>query len=243
MISLYAVCATHRGKVREANEDRLVVGPWVLGPGAPGVTALWCPAARPWVAVFDGMGGHASGAAASSTAAEALANCQGMPGDAEVRQVVSEVNAAVYRRMDDDPALRGMGSTIVGLTLIGTDLVVFNVGDSRAYQWRDGYLIAVSTDDASARGFLTASLGGRNDFEPVDPHLALVPVGAGATVLLASDGLFGHVDVEQLEREMQQGGPQAVQQLVDTALEAGGPDNVTVALVTAVVNDERTGSW
>ncbi len=95
-------------------------------------------------------------------------------------------------------------------------------------------MIQVSVDDADVdRGPLTQSLGGMPTHEDVEPHVAVESL-YGRRVLLASDGLFGHVDVAELQEAMVDDDESSVQRLLTVALERGGPDNVTIALVRRV---------
>jgi len=241
MIVLKVAAGTHRGWVRNENQDRLVAGCWILGPEAPLPVELASLPNPQLVAVLDGMGGHVSGGTASTVAAEVLSASPGVTSTDDLVGLATKANEAVYRRMTEEPILNGMGSTIVGLCVLQDELVVFNVGDSRAYQLTDGYLIQLSEDDASPNGLLTASLGGRSSYEEVSLHVARIAVDVSIRILLASDGLFGHVPEEELEREVDPDLLTSVVRLMKLALDAGGPDNVTVAMVDAIVvgNDEK----
>lgn len=235
MTGLVVTAATHVGRVRNVNQDRIVVGPWILAPDSPAVTALGCRPGTNIVAVLDGMGGHAGGEFAATAAAEIVASFGGMVEDETAAEaLVRQANDAVYKRMASIPSLAGMGTTLVGLALAGDNVVVFNVGDARAYVEADGYLLQASTDDAVDSGALTQSLGGRRVYEAVTPHIVLEPA-TGRRFLLASDGLFGHIDHAQIEQCLGAIAPDddasAVGALIGLALAEGGPDNVSVVLV------------
>jgi len=244
VIVLKVAAATHRGWVRNENQDRLVAGSWILGPDAPSPVELVCLPNPQLVAVLDGMGGHVSGGTASTLAAEVLSASPAVTSTDDLAALAAKANEAVYRRMTDQPTLNGMGSTIVGLCVLQDELAVFNIGDSRAYQLTDGYLIQLSEDDAAPNGLLTASLGGRSSYEEVSLHVARVAVDVSVRILLASDGLFGHVPIEELERQIDPDLLTSVARLMSLALDAGGPDNVTVAMVDAAVvaNGEKGGT-
>lgn len=239
MTYLVVTVATDVGHVRETNQDRVVVGRWLLAPDHPDVAALNGVQARCAVALLDGMGGHAGGEIAATTAAEAVASFSGMIDSPEtVVDAVQRANGAVYERMGSIPQLAGMGASLVGLALVGDDVVLFNVGDARAYLEADGYLVQASTDDVAPSGALTQALGGRATFERVEPHLVVEPA-QGRRFLLASDGLFGHVDLTELDRCMVDDDRETVRALMRSALDRGGPDNVSVVLVRAVASSSR----
>src|SRR5687768_3788341 len=108
--------ASDPGRVRPANEDAAVAEDGLF-------------------AVADGMGGHAAGEIASRVAVEALRTSAGDGLVAAVRVA----NQAVLDRAAEDPALRGMGTTICALALVEGEppqVLVVNVGDSRAYLYR-----------------------------------------------------------------------------------------------------------
>jgi protein phosphatase len=80
----------------------------------------------------DGMGGHVHGAHASSSVVAALASIpEQIFFDRDLCVAnIRKANANLYRLMDKTPDARGMGSTLVGMTLSGANLAIFNIGDS-----------------------------------------------------------------------------------------------------------------
>lgn len=94
-------------------------------------------------AVCDGMGGHAGGCVASTTAAKALT--ESLKRQAEIVSTkeaiisaVNEANAAVYKKSQEEPSLRGMGTTLTLLVVDNQAAYVTHIGDSRIYQLRKG---------------------------------------------------------------------------------------------------------
>ncbi|HEX2737893.1 MAG TPA: Stp1/IreP family PP2C-type Ser/Thr phosphatase [Acidimicrobiia bacterium] len=226
--------ATDVGRVREGNEDGLLVDE-TMG----------------LVAVADGMGGHQAGEVASATALEALraAVRSGRP----IRDAIVEANEAVYDKAEDNSELRGMGTTITAGTLAsGGTLLIAHVGDSRAYLLRDSDLSQI-TDDHSLveemvrdgqltpeqaavhpqRSIITRALGIDAEVE-----VALYPVELrpGDRLMLCSDGLTTMVSADDIAAILRrESDPQrAARQLIDAANEAGGEDNVTAVVVDAL---------
>ena len=175
-------------------------------------------------------------------------------------------NRAVWARADDEPGLRGMGTTMTALSLVPSEdedgddlLLVVNVGDSRTYLLRDGELTQVTEDhslvedlvregritEAEARihpqrNILTRVLGNEPDVE-VD-EFPVIPV-AGDRYLLCSDGLFNEVEDDRIAavlRRIADPG-EAARELVRLANEGGGRDNITVVVVD-VVDDDDAGA-
>jgi len=153
---------------------------------------------------------------------------------------------------DDDAApLPPMGTTLVAALVLGPWVLFGNVGDSRAYLLLNGNLEQVSRDhsylaeeirrglisqDAAAvlpfRHLITRSMGSRDE---VEVDLFWRPWPAGSTLLLATDGLHGVVDELNMATILASQTPaDAVRKLIDTANEAGAPDNVTALVVRSL---------
>ena len=94
-------------------------------------------------AVCDGMGGLAGGCVASTTAAKALTEslrrqAEIVPTKEAVITAVNEANKAVYQKSQEEPSLRGMGTTLTLLVIDNQAAYVTHIGDSRIYQLRNG---------------------------------------------------------------------------------------------------------
>jgi PPM family protein phosphatase len=211
---------SHDGLVRDHNEDALVVGPWTLCASVSIVPAtMFFPIGTPlMVAVADGLGGHPAGEDASSLVVTHLARVgAAVSTEAELRQVLDECNRAVYAEAE----------------------LVFNVGDSRVYAVEDGGITQLTVDDNEppARGqrrspVVTQTLGGRFDLGTIEPHISSRPIAAPSRYLVCSDGLTDPVDEATITGIVRDhGGGEAAFKLWQAAIQAGAPDNVTVALV------------
>src|SRR5205809_376196 len=139
---------THRGTVKDNNEDCLAVGFWVsqdtMGEARPFELELDLPFA---CIVCDGMGGHNDGEKASLLVAKGLARRIVTLGPKGIANSVRAVNAELSAHVREHPELAGMGSTTVGLAAHERSLAIFNVGDSRAYKVGEKGLMQLSTDD------------------------------------------------------------------------------------------------
>jgi len=233
-VHLEVTAVSHRGLVREANEDAVGIDGWVLtGQEAGPLSLVLAP--RPegvTVAVADGMGGHRGGAEASRHALAVL-----LAMGADLREALWAAAEALRARSGEDPALRGMGTTVVGLRVLPDgNATVFNVGDSRAYRLVEGYLGQLSIDDRPApatpenRGVVTQSLGG-DRVVALDPHLHEVRLVPGDRLLLCSDGLHDMVPDDAIAECLRLPALEAAAALLTAALEAGGQDNVSLAVV------------
>lgn len=241
-LSLRFAAGSHKGMIREGNEDSGYAGPRLL-------------------AIADGMGGAAAGEVASS---EAISTIVALDDDVPGSDLLTSLGTAVQRANDqlrsmveEDPQLEGMGTTLTALLWTGQRLGLVHVGDSRAYLLRDGVLTQITQDHTwvqrlvdegriteeeatthPQRSLLMRALGSGDH---VDPDLSIREVRAGDRYLICSDGLSGVVSHQTLEDTLAsyQGPQETVQELIQLALRGGGPDNITV--IVADVLDLDTG--
>ncbi|MEV8127105.1 Stp1/IreP family PP2C-type Ser/Thr phosphatase [Streptomyces sp. NPDC085944] len=241
-LSLRFAAGSHKGMIREGNEDSGYAGPRLL-------------------AIADGMGGQAAGEVASS---EVISTIVALDDDVPGSDVLTSLGAAVQRANDqlrqmveEDPALEGMGTTLTALLWTGQRLGMVHVGDSRAYLLRDGVLSQITQDHTwvqrlvdegriteeeagthPQRSLLMRALGSGDH---VEPDLSIREVRAGDRYLICSDGLSGVVSHQTMEDTLAsyQGPQETVQELIQLALRGGGPDNITV--IVADVLDLDTG--
>ncbi|MBX7268009.1 serine/threonine-protein phosphatase [Micromonospora sp. Llam7] len=237
-LKLRSAGASDRGLIRSGNQDALHAGTWL-------------------VAVADGMGGMAAGDLASAIAIEAVAPLDlATPEDALVAALQSGIQLATDRirqAVAEDPQRQGMGTTLTALLFArtGSCLALAHVGDSRAYLFRDGVLKQITRDDTFVQmlvdqGLITADQAGSHprravvtqalQGDEISPTYATMLPRAGDRWLLCSDGLSNVVRADTLA-EVLTGQPDregCAGALIDLALRAGGPDNVTVVVADVV---------
>lgn len=246
--SVFEVAAlTHRGAVRDHNEDTVAVGATVLTGDLAEPFVARLEGTRHVVLVADGMGGHSLGELASRSAVEALISAEALGDEAACRSALAAANDHIYDLMRRRPEAFGMGTTIVGAVVSGEHILLFNVGDSRAYVYA-GELVQLSHDDVpwggAGRGrrshLLTQCLGGHPSPVPIEPHVVDLPaLSAGETLLLCSDGMTDMADDDEIA-EVLEATPdpaQAVRALFDLAIAGGGSDNVSLVVVRAVAEN------
>ncbi|WP_234542370.1 Stp1/IreP family PP2C-type Ser/Thr phosphatase [Streptomyces shenzhenensis] len=241
-LSLRFAAGSHKGMIREGNEDSGYAGPRLL-------------------AIADGMGGQAAGEVASSEVISTLVTLDDdVPGSdilTSLSHAVQRANDQLRAMVEEDPQLEGMGTTLTALLWTGQRLGLVHVGDSRAYLLRDGVLTQITQDHTwvqrlvdegriteeeatthPQRSLLMRALGSGDH---VEPDLSIREVRAGDRYLICSDGLSGVVSHQTLEETLAsyQGPQETVQELIQLALRGGGPDNITV--IIADVLDLDTG--
>lgn len=244
MTALRAGAASDTGRLRNINQDASLL-------------------ADPVFAVADGMGGHRAGEVAAQIAVESLRAWAFDRTTDGLVEGVRTANVAVFERASSDPELRGMGTTMCAVALVdgedgtGDRMAVVNVGDSRAYLFRDGELQQLTRDHTLVqtmvdderltpeeaavhpqRHIVTRALG--IDAEVEVDTWEITPF-SGDRFLVCSDGLFNEVDDDRISSVLRRlGDPNdAAAELVRMANEGGGRDNITVVLVDVVDDDDR----
>ena len=199
--------ATHVGRVRSANEDLYLVGGRIGRDPIEGWSGTLA-GGHGWAVIADGMGGHEGGKIASRIVVEAIAETINRARDeADVTSMIADANRRLFEGMYSGEGKLGMGSTIVGVVYFDREALVFNVGDSRAYELRRGQMLQLSRDDTlnvdrgrrSGRSHaLTQSLGGTTTPQALRPHIRRLPLEDHVGVLLCSDGLSDMVEDDEI---------------------------------------------
>jgi len=168
-----------------------------------------------------------------------------------LHHAVVEGNAAIARRIADDPTLQGMSTTLTAILFGGSRYCLLNIGDSRTYLLRDGTLAQLTRDDSYVQllvdqGHISQEAAGSHPQrnlvlqaltgeEVMEPAMTVHEAHAGDRFMLCSDGLSDVVPFATLAETLGAGEPQeCVDRLIALALEAGTRDNVT-AIVADVV--------
>jgi|SRR5690554_6455186 len=249
------ICAgmTDVGSTRDHNEDDFYL--------SDGKEAL--------CVVADGMGGHRSGEVASAMAIKAMVEYyrETMSEDAystkaptgengeevdlieyRLREAVLSANAAVFTAASESELYQGMGTTIVLGYFTNEGAYFANIGDSRAYRFRDGKLEQRTEDHSLANEYVRMGILAAEDIEyfpyknvitracgladevEVDVHFEEMQVDD--IFLFCSDGLSDMIkdgQIEQLFRE-EEDLEKLCTRLIEVANENGGEDNITVIL-------------
>ena len=206
--------------------------------------------------VADGMGGHAAGEVASEMAVKSVArelgSLRGMNEEEigeRMRLAIRAANGAIFGRTLTEHDKRGMGTTVTALTLYAARFLIGQVGDSRAYLFREGKLMQLTKDHSYVQeqvdaGYLTPEqarshpysnvitrcVGANSD---VMPDIYVGAVKPRDVFLLASDGLTGMLEDRQLAEVIATNRmPQEqVDDLIREANRFGGLDNITAIVV------------
>jgi protein phosphatase len=212
--------------------------------------------------VADGMGGYEGGQEASRLAVEAIESAyQGSDGadpQSSLTNAFSAAHARISKEAELHPDLRGMGTTCTAAVLVGHNLYYAHVGDSRLYLVRASNISKLSHDHSYVsrlveqglispeqaehhpqRHVLTAALGAGHDIAPDYPEDP-IDLQSGDVLVLCTDGLWSMMRDEEIQAAVRDGSlAEACDNLVRTAKQRGGPDNITVQILRVGENGRR----
>lgn len=233
------------GLVRQGNEDNLYVAGEKMDLDGEGIL----------VGVADGMGGHNAGEVASQVAAETLdtfytVKLPELSPEERLAETIKRANDRIIEMSNNSLDLQGLGTTLTALLVKGKEAYVGHVGDCRIYLWRKGQLMQITQDHSLVqeavregiltpeqarvhpqRNIITRALGTQDTMDVDTLRMECQP---GDIFLLSSDGLHGLLEDNEIEEIIRMGNgamEQITEELITTALEEGGTDNVTVVLL------------
>lgn len=241
----------HTGKTRKANEDACLFGGIFGGASmsSPMATQLDTPG---WIiSVADGIGGHKAGAYASREVVSSLATCTDTTPEG-VNEILVSTNRRLHKAGVGNPDLSGTGAAVVGMFAGKNELYGFNVGDARLYRQEGGRLRQITRDDSVEQMLveegmmrahegirpanmhaLTQSVGGSKEYVEIEPHFYLLTLAKDMRFILCTDGLTDMLSARDMERVVVPvlNPVAAVSALFNAAMDAGGKDNITIAVV------------
>ena len=239
-VGVTVTCVTHRGRVVRSMRTATESSGYRRRCRTGGSKRCPSTRVRTSVVVADGLGGHPAGDVASDVVVRTVLSAA--PIDAQglvaaVRRADVELGAAVA----GNPSYEGMDSTVAAVMLLGSRLVVANVGDSEVLAVGNDGLVPLTVLDvpldkrhfrSSTTTALTQHLGTRQAPGVLDVHQYVADYRPGVRLLVCTDGLTDVVPLAEIDDILRhRGGVPAVRALLDEALQVGAPDNVTLVLV------------
>ena len=222
---------TDVGRLRKNNQDAVILGNGLAG-------------------VADGMGGHKGGEIASAGLRDGLLretkDC--LPDAEKLQQAVSAANRELWEQQEKDISLSGMGTTLTVIWPDEKEMIIGQVGDSRAYLLRNDELIQVTEDHSMVadmvrkgvlteeqaachpmRNYITRAVGTE---ETIAVDITKHDRKQGDRWLICSDGMYGMVSKDELCRLMKTGDlEETAEHMLRAALEGGGKDNISLVLL------------
>lgn len=235
---------------KETNDDRVLIDGQILDMNyRDGELSL--PAIA---AVCDGCGGYDGGGIAAQTVLETLLyeSPDSLERTGYLSKVLDKCTQAVFEKKAEMPTFSKMCTTIAGCVFLNSSTVLFHSGDSRVYRY-DGWGLARMTIDHSAvqqmidmgqiteeealtspiRNVITRCIGA--SCPPPEIYVSNTAIAPGERFLLCSDGLWESVSEEQIKDILSRDIPldEMVNLLVETALNQGSDDNISVCICAA----------
>lgn len=233
------VSRSDRGKIRKVNEDQIYL------PEKQGEPLV--------IIVADGMGGHNAGDVASNTAvAEIVDYLKDFETkditEQNIRHAIIKANNQVLRKSMLKPEYTGMGTTITLAVLKDDMIIIGQVGDSRAYVYKNNKLKLETKDHSYVqhlidngniteqearvhpqRNIITRAVGLST---PVEVDTYTVKWKIGDSVMLCSDGLTQHLSDDDLSRILKETKSlkKAAKKMEQEALNSGGTDNISIVI-------------
>ena len=222
---------TDVGRIRKNNQDAVIIGNGLAG-------------------VADGMGGHNGGEIASAGLRDGLLRetrgC--VPDRDKLIESICKVNKELWDRQEADASLTGMGTTLTIIWPSPSEMIIAQVGDSRAYLLRDGVINQITNDhsmvaDMVRKGVLTEEQAAchpmRNYItravgtdDSVESDIIIHDRQKGDCWLICSDGLHGMLSKSDLFNLINPDElDESADKLLQAALENGGRDNITLVLL------------
>ena len=243
---------THKGLIREVNEDN-------LGHGLNSVNG-------DIFVVCDGMGGHAGGQQASKIGVNAILAELSQKQHSNMHVAISAAlvfaNDQVLGHAASVPSLKGMGSTATVAVIKDDLLYIGNVGDSRAYIFSDGKLFRITRDDSYVQELVDSNAITEDEAEThpnknrilqalgskaiINPRIPGKPfkLKSGDVLMLCSDGLTSMVIDEFIEQLINPNDLlESIDKMHDLAMTNGGKDNITITLIKIVESPFSTSEF
>lgn len=210
--------------------------------------------------VADGMGGHNAGGYASRYTVETIVEVISKSDETEpvslLEEAIQTANASLLVRAGEDEGRKGMGTTIVALTILGNRLYIANVGDSRLYvvnqkirqitrdhslveeMVRLGEMDKEVARDHPDKNIITRAIGALPE---VVIDFFEVEMEEGDIILMCSDGLTNMVEDEDIRKIImgQRDTVEKAEKLVEAANHNGGKDNITVIVIEPFGNEVK----
>lgn len=234
------VYVCHRGRIRRKNRDNFVCGHLFLPEQHGDTPVSFVKGERPdepfLLAVFDGMDGAPDGEAASRIAAETFHNWNLQRGEASLIDGCLESNRRIVQYAQRQ-RLRSCGTTAAMLLFEDAGIVRCNIGDSRIYRMHGGVFELLSEVDTfpetgNRKPYLFQYLGIPENEMAIQPHTGRYGIAAGDLYLICSDGLSDMVTDSSILHIIRNADTDAAGKvLLQSALDAGGRDNITFFLV------------
>lgn len=245
LVDYKAYALTDVGMVRTNNEDSLVF----TKPHDKSILK-----SKGYLAIVaDGMGGHNCGEVASEMAIQVISEMYyklDLNVIEALKKSMLDANKKIFNAGQKNGNRKGMGTTCTAVVLIGNQIIIGHVGDSRAYYVNGNQILKLTKDHTYveyliAKGvvseqerdshpdsnIITKALGTHKKLEP-DVFSVKHSFSTDAKILVCSDGLYEYVKDDEMLNIVKTNDPSlAVKKLIQLAKNRGGHDNISALLI------------
>ena len=236
---------TDKGRIREHNEDSYLAGDKIYTSldrgGEDSEVEIEVQNTPILFAVADGMGGHEGGEVASSMTLELLREKCSTIKNVIHKSILENLINEIHKEVNENGLQMNkpdMGTTLSGCIISREQFFIFNVGDSRVYRFRGGYLQQITRDHSlkselnidAPKNIITNCIGGGLDEIYVDIFDYSTKMNTGDGFLIITDGITDSLnedDIEKCLNEQHENCAEFVHSLVLLSLDQGSKDNVT----------------
>ena len=233
-------CVSHQGNCRPNNQDNFICNDMykpMSGAVVEPITGETDNDMPRLFGVFDGLGGEACGEVAAYIATETASQFD-WQGDIQqrLRDFCFTANDRICRYSEDND-VGTMGTTAAMLLSAPEEIYLCNIGDTKIFSFSDGVLEQISYDHVvtvayGSKPLLSQDLGIPATELIIDPYVVKGRYNDGDTYLICSDGLTDMVGNDEIGMILKKYKPeQALDMLLNKALENGGKDNITIIIL------------
>ncbi len=234
--------ATCSGKNHTISEDAVLVGQELLSETSDNLPFPL----KGFVCVADGVGGNHGGAQASHFVLEALVEANDIQPDA-LKECLEKINDRLIACAKEDPEAASMATTLTGVFADDGAFYLFHIGNTRAFVKQGNYLKQITSDHTtynwlkSAGQIEAAEVCNKNEitncFGGGDSNLLsklyISEIQPFSLMVLTSDGVHEHIDIDTLEDMLCREGPydEKCQEILSKAIENGSEDDLSIVIL------------
>ena len=245
------------GAYEKVNDDKFMINGKIVEDGDFSgevqnyVSAVLC----------DGVGGEAQGYRAALKTLEVFKEIQSENVDKEkIKDTARKANSEVLKLQREENREKGLKTTLAGIYANKEVFIYYNIGDSRVYRYRNGYLQRLTRDDSKVQEFIddgvltpeqvfesplkniiTRCIGGKNEFG-ININSSKVGLMDGDVILLCSDGVTDVIDDNSLKAifDKKKTVEETLEEIHSTSLKNKSMDNISLILIK---KEKDTNEW
>jgi len=223
---------THKGTVRDSNQDCILVNGQLLNAGEIHLTDQ----CNCFCFVADGVGGNKGGDFASYFVLNRIkAEQNNLLTDAE--QFLKSINRRLIADTNNDAKLKGCCTTLTGLVVQNDFFKIIHSGDSEIWLLRNDMFFQITNDhvldETEKNSSITSYFGGHEDYLKLDKDISIHETFSGDTFLICSDGLYKSLNqkiiksILKADKDIET----KANKILENCLQAGAEDNISVILI------------